>query len=68
MWRTVHLAGGLGRPTQVMLPRVADWRWLERRQDSPWYPTLQLVRQDKDGDWAGVVARVAAHLATLPQR
>src|SRR6185369_5074712 len=60
-----HLAGALGRPTHVMLPRVADWRWLEQRDDSPWYPTARLVRQERDGDWAGVVARVAAELRRL---
>ena len=57
-----HLAGALGRPAHVVLPRVAEWRWLERGSDSPWYPTLQLVRQTKDGDWTSVIARVAADL------
>jgi hypothetical protein len=61
-----HLAGALGRPAHVLLPRVADWRWLEGRSDSPWYPTLRLVRQEKDGDWADVVSRVAVYLESLP--
>lgn len=60
-----HLAGALGRRALVMLPQVADWRWLEGRADSPWYPTLQLIRQNKQGDWGNVVARVAADLASL---
>jgi hypothetical protein len=64
-----HLAGGLGRPADVMLPRVADWRWLERRSDSPWYPTLRLVRQDRDGAWQPVVMRIANEIQSLrPQR
>ncbi len=61
-----HLAGALGRPAHVMLPRVADWRWLEGRNDSPWYPTLLLVRQERDGDWGSVVSRVTDFLRTLP--
>jgi Tetratricopeptide repeat len=47
----VHLAGALGRPTWMLLPRWADWRWLLDRPDSPWYPTLTLFRQTLDGDW-----------------
>jgi Tfp pilus assembly protein PilF len=57
-----HLAGALARPTQIMLPRVADWRWLEHRNDSPWYPTATLVRQERDGDWDGVVTAIVAAL------
>ena len=52
----VHLAGALGRPAWVLLQRTADWRWLRGRADSPWYPTLRLFRQERHGDWEGVVA------------
>lgn len=58
----VHLAGALGRPAWVLLQHAADWRWLRAREDSPWYPTLRLFRQERAGDWDGVVARVAAAL------
>ena len=59
----VHLAGALGRPV-VLLDRYDNcWRWLAGREDSPWYPTLRIVRQERMGDWAPVVARVAAALA-----
>jgi len=58
----VHLAGALGRPALLLLPAGLDWRWLIGRDDSPWYPTLRLVRQRTPGDWAGVVERVAAEL------
>lgn len=51
----VHLAGALGRPTWVMLHRTADWRWLAKRDDSPWYPTMRLYRQPRLGDWGSVV-------------
>ena len=57
-----HLAGALGRPTWVLLSYDGDWRWLVDRDDSPWYPVSRLFRQPRDGDWAGVVAQVAAAL------
>jgi hypothetical protein len=57
-----HLAGALGRPVWLMLPHVPDWRWLLRREDSPWYPTARLFRQERPGDWAGVVGRIAAEI------
>ena len=52
-----HLAGALGRPAWVLLKYVPDWRWLLDRDDSPWYPTLRLFRQDADGDWASAIAK-----------
>lgn len=58
-----HLAASLGRPTRVLLPYAADWRWLRGRDDTPWYPSARLFRQTAPGDWAGVVARLTASLA-----
>jgi hypothetical protein len=43
----------------------ACWRWLSGREDSPWYPTLRIFRQERPGDWAGVMARVAAALRAM---
>jgi len=59
-----HLSAGLGRNTWVMLPFAADWRWLLGRDDSPWYPTARLYRQQGPGDWRGVFERVSADLKT----
>jgi Tfp pilus assembly protein PilF len=55
---TAHLAGALGIPTFVLLPSACDWRWLEAREDSPWYPTVSLIRQTRPGDWQSVVQRL----------
>jgi tetratricopeptide (TPR) repeat protein len=60
-----HLSATLMRPTWVMLPYIGDWRWLEGRDDSPWYPTIRLFRQDETRDFATVVARVREELAAL---
>jgi tetratricopeptide (TPR) repeat protein len=57
-----HLSGTLGRETWVMLPYVGDWRWLVGRDDSPWYPSVKLFRQDESRSYDGVVARVRAAL------
>jgi hypothetical protein len=62
----VHLAGALGVPTWVMLPRLPDWRWMLERTDSPWYPTLTLCRQEAHWDWPGVVERLVRALSPAP--
>ena len=49
-----HLAGAMGRPVWVMLSTGCDWRWMHGRSDSPWYPTMRLIRQSRLGDWPGV--------------
>jgi tetratricopeptide (TPR) repeat protein len=58
-----HLAGAMGKPTWVLLPRVPDWRWMMEREDSPWYPTMRLFRQEQSGDWETPIRKVAALLA-----
>ncbi|CAE6776793.1 tetratricopeptide repeat protein [Paraburkholderia nemoris] len=57
-----HLAAALGKPVWVLLPANSDWRWLEERSDSPWYPAMKLFRQTRLGDWAPVVKRVSEEL------
>ncbi|HZP74790.1 MAG TPA: tetratricopeptide repeat protein [Pseudolabrys sp.] len=60
-----HLAGALAKPTSILLPAAADFRWLRGRDDSPWYPTARLFRQPRRGDWGSVIMNVRAHLVTL---
>jgi Tetratricopeptide repeat/Glycosyltransferase family 9 (heptosyltransferase) len=59
----VHLAGALGKPVWILLPKAADWRWLLERSDSPWYPTARLFRQKVPGAWDPVIAEAAGGLA-----
>lgn len=58
-----HLAGALGRPTWIVLPLAPDWRWMQKRADSPWYPTVRLFRQPRIGDWETPIEAVRAALA-----
>jgi hypothetical protein len=62
---TAHLAGALAVPVWTLLPAVADWRWMEGRDDSPWYPTMRLFRQEHAGEWAAVIERVTRELRVL---
>lgn len=57
-----HLAGALGKPVWLLLPANSDWRWLETRSDSPWYPRMTLFRQTTLGDWTPVVEQVSEAL------
>jgi len=58
----VHLAGALGVPVWTMLPFNPDWRWLLNRDDSPWYRSMRLFRQNASRDWSDVIAQVCAEL------
>jgi hypothetical protein len=62
---TAHIAGALGLPTWLMLHKPAEFRWMQDRTDSPWYPSMTLYRQTKRGDWSNVVARIAADLRKM---
>jgi hypothetical protein len=57
-----HLAGALGKPFWLLNRHNTCWRWLLDRDDSPWYPTARLFRQDEARVWDPVIARVAAAL------
>jgi tetratricopeptide (TPR) repeat protein len=62
---TAHLAAAMGKPVWLLNRFDSCWRWLEHREDSPWYPTLRLFRQTTPGDWQGVIERVAAELQAM---
>jgi tetratricopeptide (TPR) repeat protein len=59
---TAHLAAALGRPVWLLTPFASDWRWLQDRSDSPWYPTLRIFRQPRAGDWESVIESVRDEL------
>jgi len=63
-----HLAGALGKPVWVLLTYVPDWRWLLERDDSPWYPTARLFRQNDARTWDDVIARVREALLEFIER
>ena len=63
-----HLAGALALPVWVALKSDAEWRWLTRRADSPWYPTMRLFRQSRRGVWRDVFESMARELAKLSER
>jgi tetratricopeptide (TPR) repeat protein len=60
-----HLAGALGKQVWVFIPFVPDWRWMLNREDSPWYPTMRLFRQNERNDWDSVIKRVYEELGKL---
>jgi hypothetical protein len=60
-----HLACALGKRTWIMLPFVPDWRWLLDREDSPWYPTARLFRQDTTCTWDSAIDRVRGALRSF---
>jgi Flp pilus assembly protein TadD len=57
-----HLAGALGVPVWLALAKVADWRWMLDRSDTPWYPTMRLFRQSQMGDWSCVMREMASEI------
>lgn len=60
-----HLAGALDRPVWTLLPFAPDWRWMREREDSPWYPSMRLYRQQRRKSWTEPLMRVRADLEKL---
>jgi hypothetical protein len=60
-----HLAGALGKTVWTLLPYCCDWRWMAERNDTPWYPTMRLFRQQRPGDWREVITRVRQQLQAM---
>ena len=61
----IHLAGALGRPVWVLVPAVAEWRYLDRGEKLPWYPSALLFRQTEAGQWQDVISRVRVRVEQL---
>ena len=62
-----HLAGALGLKTWTLLAFHSDWRWMVGPENSPWYPTMRLLRQPRAGDWGSVLQPVARELRALAE-
>jgi len=60
-----HLAGAIGKPVWVLIPRHPDWRWLLKRADSPWYPTARLFRATSPNNWQSVLNDVNLSIKNL---
>ncbi len=63
-----HLAGAMGKPVWILIPKAADWRWLLDRDDSPWYPTARLFRQQQPGAWNEPIGKLYAALVMALSR
>ncbi|AHJ65364.1 Tetratricopeptide repeat family protein [Granulibacter bethesdensis CGDNIH4] len=63
-----HLAGAIGVPLWLILPHIAEWRWLIGRDTSPWYPTARLFRQSDCGDWKSVFEQMRLELGSLQRK
>lgn len=63
-----HLAATMGKPVWLLSRFRGCWRWLLGRADSPWYPSLRIVRQEQPNDWSGVIAQVRQDLAALARQ
>jgi Tfp pilus assembly protein PilF len=62
-----HLAGALGKPVWVLIAFVPDFRWMDERDNSPWYPTARLFRQQQAGDWESVIESVRKEIDIFNQ-
>lgn len=60
-----HLSAALGQKTWVLIPHSPDWRWMQRRADTPWYPSLQLYRQQVPGSWHEPLRKISTDLASM---
>ena len=58
----LHLAGAIGVPVWGVIPRDADWRWMQHRADTPWYPSMKLYRNTVEGEWGDIFERIRVDL------
>ncbi|CUW39981.1 conserved protein of unknown function (UDP-Glycosyltransferase/glycogen phosphorylase 275-509; 949-1178; Tetratricopeptide repeat-containing domain 18-230; 776-925; 758-920) [Magnetospirillum sp. XM-1] len=64
----LHLAASLGKPVIALAPQGFDWHWPMEREDSPWYPSVRVLRADGSGSWRPALRRVADILAVMAER
>lgn len=62
----VHLAGAIGKEAWLLLPYRYEWRWSLNGESNHWYDSVKVLRQQRLGDWDGVLADVFDR--RLPQR
>jgi hypothetical protein len=60
-----HAVGAIGSPVWTLIAFSPDWRWMLGRQDTPWYPSMRLFRQNRMGEWGTVCEQVRAELTKL---
>jgi len=63
-----HMTGAMGSQVWLLLQKTADWRWMEGRCDSPWYPSMRIFRQTIEGDWDGLVEAVRIELVRFAEQ
>lgn len=61
----VHLAGALDKPVWMLNRFDGEWRWLQGRSDSPWYPGMRIFNQPAFGDWDTVIRSVSESMQAL---
>lgn len=66
---TAHLAGAMGKPVLLLVPRFTGrmWYWNTLPGDAhpPWYPSVRLLRQHRQGDWSMPLQEAKAVLEQL---
>lgn len=62
-----HLASVLGKPVWLLNRHGSEWRWMQNRDDSPWYPEMRIFNQESPGDWSVTMTAIAHALQTMVQ-
>ncbi len=53
-----HMAGAIGVKTYMLLPWANEWRWFTKENTTVWYDSVELFRQNKEGDWESAVKKL----------